>query len=301
MAPRKSKSLDINFSVTVIAVYISGESSWTIVEPLVFESKYPKQSRIPETPTSLEGTSWPIYVLLSNGKIDGADFVVSATGVSPNTSIFPGHLLRSEDGGIAVDENCKVVSCDNLYAVGDCASMKSDSPHWFQMRLWSQARVMGLHAGRVMVGYSDELGGGFNFEIFTHVTFFFGYRVILLGLYNGQTLPLDIQDEIKNRVVRSSGVIERREGEGSSDSMVVAADDITAKLGALDVQVYVRVTPGEEYIKVIVYRGKLVGAILIGDTDLEEAFENVIMSGVDVSHLGVDILHPDFDAEDYFD
>ena len=30
---------------------------------------------------------WPVYVKLTNGKVYGCDFVVSATGVSPNTSI----------------------------------------------------------------------------------------------------------------------------------------------------------------------------------------------------------------------
>lgn len=30
-------------------------------------------------------TSWPFYVKLTNGKVYGADFIVSATGVTPNT------------------------------------------------------------------------------------------------------------------------------------------------------------------------------------------------------------------------
>ena len=29
---------------------------------------------------------WPVYVLLRNGRVFGCDLVVSATGVSPNTS-----------------------------------------------------------------------------------------------------------------------------------------------------------------------------------------------------------------------
>lgn len=32
--------------------------------------------------------SWPIYVELTNGNIYGCDFIVSATGVIPNTGVF---------------------------------------------------------------------------------------------------------------------------------------------------------------------------------------------------------------------
>lgn len=32
--------------------------------------------------------NWPIYVVLSNGKIYGCDFLVSATGVIPNTDVL---------------------------------------------------------------------------------------------------------------------------------------------------------------------------------------------------------------------
>lgn len=33
----------------------------------------------------------------------------------------------------------------------------------------------------------------FCFELFSHVTTFFGYKVVLLGLYNGQTLGKDYE------------------------------------------------------------------------------------------------------------
>jgi hypothetical protein len=59
---------------------------------------------------------------------------------------------------------------------------------------------------------------------------------------------------------------------------------------------------------------RVVGAVLIGETDLEETFENLIMNGfimlellathskgIDVSALGVHLLDPDIDIEDYFD
>lgn len=36
----------------------------------------------------LSGGSWPVYIQLTNGKTFGCDFVVSATGVVPNTEPF---------------------------------------------------------------------------------------------------------------------------------------------------------------------------------------------------------------------
>ena len=74
---------------------------------------------------------------------------------------------------------------------------------------------------------------------------------------------------------------------------------------------------GMEYIKVLLHKGKMVGAILIGETDLEvkcylnihvyqflfqqETFENLILNQMDLSQFGEDLLNPDVDIEDFFD
>jgi hypothetical protein len=67
------------------------------------------------------------------------------------------------------------------------------------------------------------------------------------------------------------------------------------------VEIWVRVTPGREYIKLTILRGKLVGALLIGDTELEEVFENLILNALDISGIGIGLLDPDIDIADYFD
>ena len=93
------------------------------------------------------------------------------------------------------------------------------------------------------------------------------------------------------------------------------------------VQVQVRVTPGVEYVKLVLLRGRVVGAMLIGDTGLDETLENLIMSGTRVmasrstgaaataagasssstgpvvngQHDLLDLLHANIDVEDYFD
>jgi NAD(P)H-nitrite reductase large subunit len=62
-----------------------------------------------------------------------------------------------------------------------------------------------------------------------------------------------------------------------------------------------RVTPGKEYVKVVVCERKVIGGVLIGDTDLEEVIENLILNRFDVGSIGVDLLDPSIDIEDYFD
>jgi hypothetical protein len=90
------------------------------------------------------------------------------------------------------------------------------------MRLWTQARQMGAYTGRCMVAHTSKkhlifqkkkirqlidsnysiivprTGGeditlDFCFELFAHVTQFFGFKVVLLGLYNAQGLGNDYE------------------------------------------------------------------------------------------------------------
>lgn len=71
-------------------------------------------------------------------------------------------------------------------------------------------------------------------------------------------------------------------------------------LGA-DHELMLRCTRGQEYVKVVMQNGRMMGAVLIGETDLEETFENLILNQMDLSSYGEDLLDPDIDIEDYFD
>lgn len=204
---------------------------------------------------------WSIYVELTNGKVIGCDFVVSATGVIPNSDIVGlEDIKKSEDGGLLVDWKLET-SKQDIYAAGDvCSAGWELAKHWFQMRLWTQAHQMGRYAAKSMVSKlkNEEFLQDFCFELFTHVTKFFGYKVVLLGLYNGQKLDNNYE-------------------------------------------ILLRMTKGTEYIKLILENGKMQGAVLIGDTDLEEMCENLILNQLDLSIYGEDLLNPDIDIEDYFD
>ncbi|TSK13159.1 Pyridine nucleotide-disulfide oxidoreductase domain-containing protein 1 [Bagarius yarrelli] len=166
----------------------------------------------------------------------------------------------ADDCGLRVDENMRTSEPD-VYAAGDvCSAGWEPSPLWQQMRLWTQARQMGFYAARCIAAHvlGETIELDFCFELFSHITKFFNYKVVLLGKFNAQGL-------------------------GSDHELLV------------------RCTKGLEYIKVVLRGGRMVGAVLIGDTDLEETFENLILNQMDLSSYGEELLNPDIDIEDYFD
>ncbi|XP_037957922.1 pyridine nucleotide-disulfide oxidoreductase domain-containing protein 1 [Teleopsis dalmanni] len=202
-----------------------------------------------------------LLVELSEGESIHCDFVISATGVDPRHDFTCDQQLTfAHDGGINVNAMMET-NLPDIYAAGDaCTAGWEIAAHWFQMRLWTQARQMGAMAGRSMAAayQQEKIYQDFCFELFGHVTQLFGYQVVLLGLYNGQGLNNDYE-------------------------------------------ILLRTTPGKEYIKFVLQNGKLRGAILIGNSELAETCENLILNGIDLTPFGDDILNPDIDIEDYFD
>ncbi|XP_046878797.1 pyridine nucleotide-disulfide oxidoreductase domain-containing protein 1 [Hypomesus transpacificus] len=206
--------------------------------------------------------SWKVYVQLTNGKTFGCDFIVSATGVVPNTEPFlhGNSFALADDAGLQVDDHMRTSEPD-VYAAGDvCTACWEPSPLWQQMRLWTQARQMGWYAGRCMAAdvLAEPIELDFCFELFSHITKFFNYKVVLLGKFNGQGL-------------------------------------------GLDQELLLRCTKALEYVKVVLSGGRMMGAVLIGETDLEETFENLILNQMDLTPYRDELLNPNIDIEDYFD
>ncbi|XP_049991249.1 pyridine nucleotide-disulfide oxidoreductase domain-containing protein 1 isoform X2 [Alexandromys fortis] len=249
-----SHSIHIETKCEVKKIYLQEEFTIMKKKPLTFPKDQHKSVTVDKV--------WPVYVELTNGKIYGCDFLVSATGVTPNVHPFlhGNNFDLGEDGGLKVDDQMRT-SLPDIYAAGDiCTACWQPSPVWQQMRLWTQARQMGWYAAKCMaaagLGQSSDMD--FSFELFAHVTKFFNYKVVLLGKYNAQGL-------------------------GSDHELML------------------RCTRGQEYVKVVMQNGRMMGAVLIGETDLEETFENLILNQMDLSSYGEDLLDPDIDIEDYFD
>lgn len=261
---------------------------------------------------------WPLHVLLSNGRLYGADAVLCALGVTPDTAYLPSDYPRGADGGLTVDHTLTSPAHCNVLAAGDAACIiapphcdtaasaagaDAGSPRlWFQMRLWNQARIQGMAAARAATGCLDALeadDGGVAFEMFAHVTRCLGFKVVLLGLFNGQGLGPAYEAALQRRVVVRDAVSGRVDGARASES------DTRPEGGDLEVQL--RVSPGAEYVKVVLWRNRVIGAMLLGDTDLDETLENLILNRLPLGLGGgarsgaVDLLDPTIDLEDYFD
>lgn len=211
-----------------------------------------------------------VRVGMSSGHEIAADICVVAAGVEPNVEAVARTGLATvdaEDGGLHVDRLMRVQGLEGsgVFSAGDSCTVSwansfDDSPHWFQMRLWTQARTLGAFAGACMVGAADEEAMGYNLDVFAHTTRFLGQDVVLLGRYNAQGLG-----HLRDRLVS-----------------------------------YCRETE-EDFIRVTALDGRAIGAVLIGNTDLAETMENLIMTGLDISRYGAEMLDPDIDIEDYFD
>ncbi|KAL3311874.1 Pyridine nucleotide-disulfide oxidoreductase domain-containing protein 1 [Cichlidogyrus casuarinus] len=201
---------------------------------------------------------------------DAAKFLINARRSSckqttrENSNLFK--RAQEKDGsGLCVDE-CMETSVEGVYAVGDAAfaSWTNKAPHWFQMRLWTQARSMAFQAAKCM--YAKFMGKpqpplDIAFDLFTHVTTFFGFKVVMIGCYNGQGMDL-LSDEC---------------------------------------YLLMRITPGVEYVKCVMKNGRMQGALLIGETDLEETFENLILDQLFIKDTEDSLLDPDIDIDDFYD
>lgn len=215
----------------------------------------------------------PLQLKLSNGTCIECDLVVSATGVRPAITLRCTDaelLLSSADGGILVDR-LQRSSVDGIYAAGDvCTANWPLAEHWHQMRLWTQARQMGAMAARAMAarwtGELTERSTAAEEAILQDFCFeLFGHVTQLFGY----------------QVV----LLGKFNGQGLGSGY----------------EALIRTTPGLEYIKYVLKDGRVHGAILIGETGLEETTENLILNGMDVSGYEEGLLDPDVDIEDYFD
>ncbi|KAI6184190.1 hypothetical protein M3Y97_00569700 [Aphelenchoides bicaudatus] len=205
-------------------------------------------------PTGREGRNWNVYVEFENGQVVGCDFVIEALGVTP-ASVWKAwcpELNVADDSSIEVNENMRT-NIDGTYACGDIATIKrKETPRtWKQMRLWTQARITGLFAGRCMADPDLQLDSWF--EMFSHVTTFAGQKIVLLGDFLAET------------------------------------NDVEHVFGE------------HTLTRIVIENNRIIGAILVGDTGLDEVFETLILNSFNVSDLPRPIVNQQIDLADYFD
>lgn len=214
-----------------------------------------------------ESGTYPISVILSNGEIIEASFCIFGIGVSPETMLVRSIAELCPEGGVLIDSQMRSINIPWLFAAGDCCTCHqwppTETENWIQMRLWTQARLMGTYAANVMISlfHQKETLLDYNFMNFAHSTRFFGFRTTLLGLFNGQKMKDD------------------------------------------ECEYLLRITEDEEYIKVIVKDDIVRGATIIykNECDIEEVIENLIANQTSLGNLKDFLLDPNIDICDYFD
>ncbi|KAL7079706.1 hypothetical protein ACQ4LE_001323 [Meloidogyne hapla] len=170
----------------------------------VFNSK-PDQLKEYKLPNYFsKNFDWKLFAYLSDGKYIGCDLIIEATGVVPNSEIWKRdcpELELAEDNGILIDEHMKT-NIPNIFAAGDVCTPKwtEEHLHWKHIRLWTQARQMGIYCARSIL--INNLLPDISFDIFSHVTEFFGYKVVLLGDFSGEKLekPFEINYRITENI-----------------------------------------------------------------------------------------------------
>lgn len=267
-----------------------------------------------------EEGAFPVTLQTVSGAVIACDLVISATGVHCDAGLQVVDSAQAEGGraGPRFDENRAVCvdgrmeACPGVYAAGDCCNYAPElgvgSENWHQMRLWAQARIMGRYAAQCMRGQQEEHGGSAGLTLFAHLTRFFGFKVVLLGRFNAQGLGDAAVREVKETDFSCPPPPDGASAASARVVAVVEHDSLPSPclVGshtclASDLMMHFRLCPGHQYIKVLVQQGRVIGAILLGDTDLEEVFENLILNGTDVGRYGADLLSPAVDLEDFFD
>ena len=102
---------------------------------------------------------------------------VFGIGVKSETDLVSDFAeLCEEENGILIDKNMKSINVPWLYAAGDCCTCHQwpadETENWMQMRLWSQARIMGQYAAKSILNnfYGVENYLDYSFANFAHST-----------------------------------------------------------------------------------------------------------------------------------
>lgn len=230
----------------------------------------------------LVGTGWPVAVELSNGATIACDVVVCATGVQPNVE-WLGALSRvpvDESSACAdVDSDCRggvLVHAGNMrsvgrrdvFAAGDCATIVRGAEMACDAgNNWFQMRLWtqaAAAARAAAAGMAAALADGAD---------------------GGGGMEFDLFAHATRFFGQRVVLLGRYNAQG-------------LKKG------YQIVEGGDErrFVRVVIEDGRVRGALLIGDAELAETFENLILDRLDVSHIAqAELVDPSIDLEDYFD
>lgn len=115
--------------------------------------------RLGEEIVAIDGVGVVSGVRTAEGAVP-CDLCVVAIGVAPNTEWLRGSGVElDEHGGVLVDEGMRT-SAEDVFAAGDCASVRWRDGSRRPEPLWYAARDQGRAAGRALCGESVSYAGG---------------------------------------------------------------------------------------------------------------------------------------------
>ncbi|CAO1328280.1 unnamed protein product [Diamesa hyperborea] len=202
-----------------------------------------------------------ILVELTNGSQIACDFIVSATGVNPYRNFHCDKEFVLQPDGGIEVDDLMKTSIESIYAAGDCCTAG-----WKHSNFWFQMKLW--TQARQMGAMAGKS---------------------MVAEHNQEPIYQDFCFELFSHVTKLYGY------------QVVLLGKFNAQGLDDNYDLLFRITPDKEYIKFVLFEGKLIGALLIGETGLEETCENLILNQIDLTPYGDDILDPNIDIEDYFD
>lgn len=216
---------------------------------------------------------WRVLVDLTNGHTEGCDAIIAGTGVTPNTD------WTQRTSGLSIEqvnEASVVLSNDDKGVWVAAADMETSIPGVFAAgdcahvvpidgTDWVQLRTWG-----------QALAGG------RAVAFAMAKRLSI------ENFSIGLEFEVFAHATQFFGhrvvLLGRWKAQGITEEFCIMEK-----------------CRGNCFVRVVVVNGRVRGAILVGDVDNAEIFENLIAGQMDVSWLGEGLLEEDTDLESYFD
>lgn len=227
-----------------------------------------------------EGGQWPMVVTLTDRSQVGCDLILVGTGVVPNTDWLRGSAVAVDwagnndmvggskhdaPGGVLVSAEDFCSSVPGIFAAGDCMTVRVGTAgvNWFQMRLWSQGMASGRACAQGMA------------------QFLHGEHVEYMGL------DFEVFAHVTKFFSKKVVLLGRYNAQGLSTGFELLES------GGDDNDDY--------YVRAVIEKGRVRGALLVGEVEAAETFENLILNGLDVTSLGAELVDPSIDLDDYFD
>lgn len=211
-------------------------------------------------------STWPIEAKLSNGATIGCDLIIVGTGVTANIDFLQGSGVDISHSavmgsGVRVQPGEMETNVRGIFAAGDCTVVDSDS-----MTDWLQMRTW----NQAMVGGRTAA------------------HAMASHLMNETNLGMGLEFEVFAHSTHFFGckvvLLGNWKAQGLNDGFKILERHSK-----------------NSFVRVVLQNGRVRGAVLIGDVENAEVYENLILGQMNVEWMGEDLISEDVDLDHFFD